>query len=306
MMEGIFLANEVFEQNKTNPAIIKTIVELYNGEMAKPSIRMLAAKTKSTFYAQREALDWLKKKGYVDKDLKLISITRQSLVNHKPSCKSKSCTSQSITNQSLVNQLKKENEEKKEEKQEEMLLFPDTLLPKEEVKEEIKEEKKEIRVLNNKGARVKKWKSFDLDFVDDYLFDGFVEFLDMRQKVNPIKTIRAINMRYKELIKYGEGDIERSKLVLDQSLDNEWEKFYQLKREPRPVPKNQEEERFFATFQRLYPSLYDAPKPLTYEQRTLLLSMFPNDAINNACNYLESRGAKGVYDVFNAIKSTIK
>ncbi len=62
--------------------------------------------------------------------------------------------------------------------------------------------------------------------------DLFNKFLDMRKKkYKPLKTVNALNARIKELKKCSDGNVERMRAVIQQSLDNEWLKFIELKTE---------------------------------------------------------------------------
>jgi hypothetical protein len=58
----------------------------------------------------------------------------------------------------------------------------------------------------------------------------FMEFMDMRKAIRkPIRTERAIKARITKLNDICGLDVEKTKKVIEQSLDNEWQDFYELK-----------------------------------------------------------------------------
>jgi hypothetical protein len=58
----------------------------------------------------------------------------------------------------------------------------------------------------------------------------FMEFIDMRRTIRkPIRTERAIKARITKLNDICGLDVEKTKKVIEQSLDNEWQDFYELK-----------------------------------------------------------------------------
>lgn len=76
----------------------------------------------------------------------------------------------------------------------------------------------------------KKSKDIDLSFIDEELQDLFYEFLQMRKKIgHPLKTRRGIEARYSALSQLSGGDIALAKKIIQQSLDKEWQDFYELK-----------------------------------------------------------------------------
>ncbi len=72
----------------------------------------------------------------------------------------------------------------------------------------------------------------NLDFIDSELLPTFLEYLEMRRKIRkPIKTQRAITARYNKLKVLSDGDTALAKKIIQQSIDYEWQDFYQLKSE---------------------------------------------------------------------------
>ena len=58
----------------------------------------------------------------------------------------------------------------------------------------------------------------------------FMEFMDMRKAIRkPIRTERAIKARIAKLNDICGLDVEKTKQVIVQTLENEWQDFYELK-----------------------------------------------------------------------------
>ena len=80
----------------------------------------------------------------------------------------------------------------------------------------------------DKGAPAKKEpKQY---FEDEELNNKFLDFLAMRKKVRkPVQTDRGMKMLLTSLHKLSGGDVGLMKQIIDQSLDNEWKKFFAVK-----------------------------------------------------------------------------
>lgn len=77
--------------------------------------------------------------------------------------------------------------------------------------------------------------TLDLSFVRDDLKDVFLEFLNMRKKIGKaLKTPTGIKMRYEKLITLSNGDKEMAIKIARQSIEHEWQDFYELK-EDKPT-----------------------------------------------------------------------
>lgn len=77
---------------------------------------------------------------------------------------------------------------------------------------------------------IAKSKDIDLSFIDEELQVLFKEFLSMRKRIgHPLKTRRGIEARYTTLSQLSGGDISLAKKIIQQSLDKEWQDFYELK-----------------------------------------------------------------------------
>ena len=79
-------------------------------------------------------------------------------------------------------------------------------------------------------AKKDKAPAFDLSFVDKDLLPDFLDFIAMRREIKqPIKTQRGVNGRYKKLMRLSGGDTALAKEIIRQSIEYEWQDFYQLK-----------------------------------------------------------------------------
>ena len=80
----------------------------------------------------------------------------------------------------------------------------------------------------DKGAPAKKEpKQY---FEDEELNNKFLEFLAMRKRLRkPVQTDRGMKMLLTSLHKLSGGDVGLMKQIIDQSLDNEWKKFFAVK-----------------------------------------------------------------------------
>ena len=80
----------------------------------------------------------------------------------------------------------------------------------------------------DKGAPAKK--EPEQYFEDEELNNKFLEFLAMRKRVRkPVQTDRGMKMLLTSLHKLSGGDVGLMKQIIDQSLDNEWKKFFAVK-----------------------------------------------------------------------------
>lgn len=75
-----------------------------------------------------------------------------------------------------------------------------------------------------------KYGDIDLSFVEEEIRDLFIEFLKMRKQTkHPLKTERGVKARYESLARLSGGDLELAKKIIQQTLDEEWQDFYELK-----------------------------------------------------------------------------
>ena len=85
-------------------------------------------------------------------------------------------------------------------------------------------------VRDNEHSVGKKKKEIDYSFVEEELRELFKEFVKMRKEIgHPIKTQRGAEARYETLSRLSGGRIELAKKIIQQSLDKEWEDFYEIK-----------------------------------------------------------------------------
>lgn len=69
----------------------------------------------------------------------------------------------------------------------------------------------------------------DISYVEPKLRDKFREFLAMRRKIGkPLKTATGVKARYDRLIKLSGGDIGLAKRIADQTIEHEWQDFFEL------------------------------------------------------------------------------
>lgn len=93
---------------------------------------------------------------------------------------------------------------------------------------------KESSELENEAKKVvcQKKNPLDFSFVKAELLDVFKEFLDMRRKIGkPLKTQKGIQDRYNTLIQRSGGNTELAIKIAKQSINHEWQDFYDLKTE---------------------------------------------------------------------------
>ena len=71
---------------------------------------------------------------------------------------------------------------------------------------------------------IQKKKEDRLDFV------VYSRFISMRSKIRkPIRTDHCLRLRYARAITLSKGDIDKARAIIQQSIDNEWQDFYELK-----------------------------------------------------------------------------
>lgn len=101
-------------------------------------------------------------------------------------------------------------------------------ISKESISNDIDEKVSELESAAKKVSCQKK-DSLDTSFVDEELRDKFKEFLAMRRKIGkPLKTATGVKARYDRLIKLSGGDIELAKRIADQTIEHEWQDFFEL------------------------------------------------------------------------------
>lgn len=80
------------------------------------------------------------------------------------------------------------------------------------------------------GCKKSSAPQFDLSMVTPELMPDFLEYIDMRKKIRaPIHTQRAVNARWKTLVRLSGGDITEARKIIGQSLEHEWQDFYSLR-----------------------------------------------------------------------------
>ena len=130
---------------------------------------------------------------------------------------SENCDSPLVSNNNNINILDLEIENKKKER-----VSKDT--PKKEQQET------EIAAVSKPPSPAAKSPPYTLDFVSEELLPDFQEFLDMRKKIRkPLKTQVGVKARYNRLMTLSDGDTELAREIIRQSIEKEWQDFYQLK-----------------------------------------------------------------------------
>ena len=99
-------------------------------------------------------------------------------------------------------------------------------------KEKVNKEK-ESKEKENNEKESPSFGKFILDFVDPLLADSFIDFLRYRSRIGKsLKTLKGIKARYNKLYKLCRGDPNLAKQIVEQTLEHEWQDFYQLRSEP--------------------------------------------------------------------------
>ena len=113
---------------------------------------------------------------------------------------------------------------------------------KEENKENIKEKKKKVEEGEKAAVAAARKRasgpSYDLDFVDDDLRDGFEYWLRYKrdEKKDAYKTQATVEACYKHLLELADGDHEVAKKIVAQSVANGWKGLFPLK--DKDVPRD--------------------------------------------------------------------
>lgn len=128
-----------------------------------------------------------------------------------------------------------------------------TLFRNGEIEKEKEKDKDNIKEKNIKKKSDVRFEDTSVFFADPSLDEMFKEFLEYRRKVKkkPLKTERGILSVASELKKLAqipfsdEINVELAKAIIQQTLDNEWLGFFELKNKKNPVPKNYTKEEQF-------------------------------------------------------------
>lgn len=92
------------------------------------------------------------------------------------------------------------------------------------------EEKKSKEKEESISKEIQKKKEDRLDFVAPELREVYSRFVSMRSKIRkPIRTDHCLRLRYARAITLSKGDIDKARAIIQQSIDNEWQDFYELK-----------------------------------------------------------------------------
>ena len=92
------------------------------------------------------------------------------------------------------------------------------------------EEKKSKEKEESISKEIPKKKEDRLDFVAPELREVYSRFVSMRSKIRkPIRTDHCLRLRYARAITLSKGDIDKARAIIQQSIDNEWQDFYELK-----------------------------------------------------------------------------
>lgn len=67
------------------------------------------------------------------------------------------------------------------------------------------------------------------------LQETFNEFLKMRKKLKAPMTVKALDLAIKKAKKLGNGDQDKMRAIVEQSIMNSWRGLFALKEEPKPI-----------------------------------------------------------------------
>lgn len=88
---------------------------------------------------------------------------------------------------------------------------------------------------NKEKAKVTKNNSFDYSFVDPQFRKPFEEWLKYKRSKNQMyKRQCDLELCYKKLKKYSDGNVEKATLIIEQSMTNNWSGLFELKKTSTP------------------------------------------------------------------------
>lgn len=102
---------------------------------------------------------------------------------------------------------------------------------------------KQVPILNNTNIKQDKSKTRERDekfenrlaSLSPELQETFREFIKMRKTKKAPMTDKALDLAIKKAEKLGDGDPEKMKAVVEQSILNSWTGLFPLKEEPKPI-----------------------------------------------------------------------